>query len=118
MLRIAQELHCDREDRTARGRSVKYYNAALQALLDMSTPLVTQRWVAWAAVLLIYIIRVYFLEGFYIVTYALGIYNLNLFLGFLTPLHVDTEAEEPGLPSKNNEEFRPFIRRLPEFKFW
>jgi len=52
------------------------------------------------------------------VTYALGIYNLNLFLGFLTPLHVDTEADEPTLPSKANEEFRPFVRRLPEFKFW
>ena len=22
------------------------------------------------------------------------------------------------LPTKQNEEFRPFIRRLPEFKFW
>ena len=30
------------------------------------------------------------------------------------------EAEEdgPGLPTSQNEEFRPFIRRLPEFKFW
>ena len=25
---------------------------------------------------------------------------------------------EPGLPTSQNEEFRPFIRRLPEFKFW
>ncbi|MBN3323283.1 TS1R1 protein, partial [Atractosteus spatula] len=24
----------------------------------------------------------------------------------------------PSLPTKQNEEFRPFIRRLPEFKFW
>lgn len=24
----------------------------------------------------------------------------------------------PELPTKANEEFRPFIRRLPEFKFW
>merc|ERR1712032_831436 len=23
-----------------------------------------------------------------------------------------------GLPTSQNEEFRPFIRRLPEFKFW
>lgn len=26
--------------------------------------------------------------------------------------------EGPALPTKQNEEFRPFIRRLPEFKFW
>ena len=81
--------------------------------------MVTERWAGWGAMLLLYLIRVYFLEGFYIVTYALGIYNLNLLLGFLTPLHLDnTEADEPGLPSKANEECRPFIRRLPEFKFW
>ena len=24
----------------------------------------------------------------------------------------------PSLPTKNNEEFKPFMRRLPEFKFW
>lgn len=24
----------------------------------------------------------------------------------------------PELPTRANEEFRPFIRRLPEFKFW
>ena len=24
----------------------------------------------------------------------------------------------PSLPTKANEEFRPFMRRLPEFKFW
>lgn len=24
----------------------------------------------------------------------------------------------PELPTRSNEEFRPFVRRLPEFKFW
>jgi hypothetical protein len=86
--------------------------------LDKSTPHVTYRWAGWAALLLVYALRVVSIEGFYIVTYALGIYNLNLLLGFLTPLHVDADAEGPTLPSKSDEEFRPFVRRLPEFKFW
>ena len=33
----------------------------------------------------------------------------------------DTEMEDGSagsLPTKRDEEFRPFIRRLPEFKFW
>merc|ERR1712179_584668 len=33
----------------------------------------------------------------------------------------ELEADEDGpdmLPTSQNEEFRPFIRRLPEFKFW
>lgn len=60
-------------------------NQRLQHLLDKSTPHAHARWAAWAALLLLYILRVYLLAGFYIVTYGLGIYNLNLLLGFITP---------------------------------
>ena len=56
-----------------------------QRLLDASTPHVSRRWAALAALVLLYALRVWSLQGFYIVTYALGIYNLNLLLGFLTP---------------------------------
>lgn len=28
------------------------------------------------------------------------------------------DEDGPTLPSKGSEEFRPFMRRLPEFKFW
>jgi hypothetical protein len=57
----------------------------------------------------------------------LGIYLLNLFLAFLQPKFdpsneaIDSEMEDGAvgsLPTKQDEEFRPFIRRLPEFKFW
>lgn len=77
--------------------------------------------------------------------YALFIYLLNLFLAFLTPKFdpafesdlaaQDVEEGEPGLPTSSRasssglmssvfhpsqqsdqDEFRPFIRRLPEFK--
>lgn len=64
-----------------------------------------------------------------LVAYTLGIYLLNLFLAFLTPkfdpsLTQDEGLEDgdagasPSLPTKQDDEFRPFIRRLPEFKFW
>ncbi|KAI3431483.1 hypothetical protein D9Q98_004534 [Chlorella vulgaris] len=89
----------------------------LQVLLDKSTPHILYRWLALAAVVCMYGVRVFFLQGFYIVTYALGIYILNLLLGFLSP-QVNPELEGPTLPSKSDEEFRPFVRRLPEFKFW
>jgi hypothetical protein len=61
------------------------------------------------------------------VAYSLGIYLLNLFLAFLQPKFdpsneaIDNDMEDGaagGLPTKQDEEFRPFIRRLPEFKFW
>ena len=98
-------------------RLSKSLQTRLQYYLDKSTPHYTWRWLALAAVVLLYGVRVYFLKGFYIVTYALGIYNLNLLLGFLSP-QVDPELEGPSLPSRTTDEYRPFVRRLPEFKFW
>jgi hypothetical protein len=60
-----------------------------------------------------------------VVAYTLGIYLLNLFLAFISPkfdpsLEQDEGMEDgtSGLPTKEEDEFRPFVRRLPEFKFW
>ncbi|XP_052826724.1 protein RER1 [Octopus bimaculoides] len=103
-------------------RYFKRYCEIHQSLLDRATPHVTVRWVVALLLALFYCIRVYLLQGWYIVTYALGIYLLNLFIAFLTPKidpAIDDTAEDgPSLPTKVNEEFRPFMRRLPEFKFW
>jgi hypothetical protein len=92
-----------------------------QHLLDKSTPFVLHRWIAFAAIAFVYVVRVYFVQGFYIVSYALGIYILNLLIAFLSP-QVDPEfhdlSDGPTLPTRGSDEFRPFVRRLPEFKFW
>eukprot|EP00794_Sanderia_malayensis_P015173 gene15173-16732_t len=100
-----------------------------QKLLDDSVPFGMQRWLLLVVLLFAYVIRVYFLQGWYIVTYALGIYLLNLFIGFLSPridpamnddqdFYDDASDDGPSLPQKADEEFKPFIRKLPEFKFW
>uniref|UniRef100_A0A7C8ZST4 Protein RER1 n=1 Tax=Opuntia streptacantha TaxID=393608 RepID=A0A7C8ZST4_OPUST len=91
-----------------------------QFYLDKTTPHSVPRWVGTFVLAVLYFIRVYYVQGFYIITYALGIYILNLLIGFLSPL-VDPEVEPsdgPLLPTKGSDEFKPFIRRLPEFKFW
>lgn len=63
---------------------------------------------------------------------GLAIYLLNLLLAFLQPkfdpsLQDDLLADEieegatddgPTLPSQRDDEFRPFVRRLPEWQFW
>jgi hypothetical protein len=70
---------------------------------------------------MIYVLRVYYVQGFYVVSYGLGIYILNLLIGFLSP-KFDPELEVldggASLPTKGSDEFKPFIRRLPEFRFW
>ncbi|CAK9178504.1 unnamed protein product [Ilex paraguariensis] len=96
------------------------FSRAFQYYLDRSTPHPVERWVGTLVAMAIYVLRVYYLQGFYIVSYGLGIYILNLLIGFLSP-KIDPELEAldgASLPTKESDEFRPFIRRLPEFKFW
>lgn len=96
------------------------FSRAFQYYLDRSTPHTVGRWLGTLGVGVIYCLRVYYVQGFYIVTYGLGIYLLNLLIGFLSPM-VDPELEVsdgPALPTRGSDEFKPFIRRLPEFKFW
>ncbi|CAJ0567475.1 unnamed protein product, partial [Mesorhabditis spiculigera] len=94
-----------------------------QYYLDKLTPHTGVRWVLAVLTVFAFCLRIFYLQGFYIVTYALFIYYLNMLLLFLTPsidpaLELDDDEDGPMLPSRNNDEFRPFMRRLPEFKFW
>ncbi|KAK7310630.1 hypothetical protein RJT34_08245 [Clitoria ternatea] len=96
------------------------FSRLFQHYLDKSTPHTTYRWFGTLVIASIYVLRVFYIQGFYIVSYGLGIYLLNLLIGFLSPL-VDPEIEPsngPLLPTKGSDEFKPFVRRLPEFKFW
>ena len=115
----------------------KLYSLYYQPYLDRSVQYVTGRWVALGVLLFVFLARVVLAQGWYIICYALGIYLLNLFLLFLQPkfdpsleqeiqsqdIEVgNTDAGEGSSSShdngSNSDEFRPFIRRLPEFKFW
>jgi hypothetical protein len=89
-----------------------------QRLLDLSAPQIAARYVALGVALGIYALRVYLISGFYIISYALGIFLLNLFIGFLSPQEDPDAAEGFALPNAAGDEFKPFVRRLPEFKFW
>ncbi|RZB54419.1 RER1, partial [Asbolus verrucosus] len=94
-----------------------------QGVVDRTVPWQKTRWLSAFLLILVFMARVLYAQGWYIVTYALGIYHLNLFIAFLTPkidpaMDFDAEENGPELPTRANEEFRPFIRRLPEFKFW
>ena len=92
------------------------YERKLQQFLDASVPHTAARWAVFSAVVVLYTVRVMLLKGFYIVTYGIGIFNLNLVIGFLTPAF-DPDQDAPTLPT-TEQEFKPFVRRVPEFKFW
>jgi len=100
-----------------------------QVWLDRWTPHTMSRWIFTVAMIAAFLLRIVLKQGWYIVTYALAIYHLNLLLAFLTPkidpayaefeaAEAEAEGDDMALPTTKNDEFRPFIRRLPEFKFW
>lgn len=98
-----------------------------QIFMDKMTPHLAARWIFSGCVLIVFMMRVIFGGGWYVICYGLGIYYLNLLIDFLSPkIDPDFQATQddldpdsgPSLPTKVNDEFRPFIRRLPEYKFW
>lgn len=56
-----------------------------QYLLDKSSTHILYRWLGFCLSLYLYLLRVYLVNGWYIVTYGLGIYLLNQSIGFLSP---------------------------------
>lgn len=97
-----------------------------QHILDRVTPFVALRWIFNFLVLVIFFVRILIVQGYYIIAYGLGIFLLNQFILFLTPkqdpsallLDGDDNDDAPSLPTRSTDEFRPFMRRLPEYKFW
>mmetsp|Transcript_69910 Transcript_69910/g.145760 ORF Transcript_69910/g.145760 Transcript_69910/m.145760 type:complete len:195 (+) Transcript_69910:175-759(+) len=84
---------------------------------DSFAPHTGARWAATGVLFFLYCLRIYMVNGWYIVTYGLGIYILNLGIGFLSPAS-DPATDGTVLPTAEADEFKPFVRRLPEFKFW
>ena len=95
-----------------------YYNSIKDKIIVYKA----ERWGVIAILTIIYFIRMFRTKGYYALTYCIGIHFLNSFIGFISPLE---DPEEEGLnsgdsylPQKNNEEFRPFQRKVKEFSFW
>lgn len=61
------------------------FSRKYQYVMDKSSPHVLYRWILFAVVFLLYVTRVYFLNGWFIVSYGLGIYMLNQLIGFISP---------------------------------
>ena len=60
-------------------------------------------------------------NGYYALTYCIGIHFLNSFIGFISPLEDPEDnlnEENSFLPQRNNEEFKPFQRKVKEYQFW
>ncbi|ELP93159.1 protein RER1, putative [Entamoeba invadens IP1] len=87
------------------------------AFLDRVTPYTKTRWGIFVVTLLLFIYRMVHFHKYYIYAYTSGIYILFQFVAFLTPISID-DTGDPLLPDATGAEYRPFMRRLSEKKFW
>ncbi|CCH42789.1 putative membrane protein [Wickerhamomyces ciferrii] len=103
-------------------QQIQKLNVTYQRFLDQSTPHVKYRWSGFAVLFLTFFTRIVTAQGWYIICYGLGIYLLNLFLAFLQPKFdpsIEQELQDDSIEAgEMTQEFKPFIRRLSEFKFW
>ncbi|KAG1903279.1 retrieval of early ER protein Rer1 [Suillus fuscotomentosus] len=91
--------------------SFSKFQRQYQQTLDRWTPHVLQRWLATFCLLALFMLRIVLSQG----------------PKFDPSLEDDLLADEieeggdqsvPVLPSQRDDEFRPFVRRLPEWQFW
>ncbi|KAM0675913.1 retention in endoplasmic reticulum protein 1 [Gurleya vavrai] len=95
-----------------------------QIYLDRITPYKRERWIAFSLLIAIFILRIVFIQQFFLLTYCTFIYLLHSLIEFLTPKEenipdpFENFDDDVYIPQTIDDEFRPFIRRLPEFDFW
>lgn len=95
-----------------------------QTYLDRLAPRPDVRWGITALVFVFYCIRVWRKDAFHLISYCVGIYLLHATILFLTPKGenipdpFENIENDDYVPETIDNEFRPFIRNLPEFDFW
>jgi len=83
-----------------------------------------ERWVFTLLMIFLYAYRLYITQGYFVITYLLGLYLLDLFLGFISPQDeaedgdFDVEEDQSILPSRDTDEYKPFRRKVKEFDLW
>ena len=100
----------------------KKLNIYFNSIRDKMIAYKAIRWIIVGILFIIYFIRIFYIKGYYALTYCIGIHFLNSFIGFISPLddpeEEDLEEGDSHLPQNNNEEFRPFQRKVKEYTFW
>lgn len=91
---------------------------------DKLVPMYKERWLIFFICLITYFIRIIIIESHYLITYILSIYLLHALIGFCTPREesipdpFENFDDDVYIPQTIDDEFRPFLRRLPEYDFW
>ena len=112
--------HFMEEKTTQEKISIKKSEISLQieSFIYRLKPFVLYRWVSFAVITIIFLIRMFATHKYYYAGYIAGLYIVQCSVLFLSPkIDPDLHGNEV-LPGATDAEFKPFIRKLPEFVFW
>ena len=97
----------------------------LQIFLDKISFYPGRRWAAFGVALSIFLLRIYIKQGYAALAYVLGLYILQKVMLYLTPAEMPNIGEETDidmetfvLPTRENDEYKGFNRKLREMDFW
>jgi hypothetical protein len=90
----------------------------VEALILRTKPYLLYRWLVFVILAIVFLLRLILENRFYTIGYITGLYFVNCLVLFLSPkLDPDLYGRE-ALPTVGDGDYRPFVRKLPEFVFW
>lgn len=99
-------------------RYKKDFGRNFQRFMDMIVPYTIPRWSVFGVFLLLFYIRILYLEEFYVIAYGVSVHMLYLLILVITPMSdPDDHAEDVALPM-HEREHRPFVPKVGEFIVW
>jgi hypothetical protein len=94
------------------------FSMQLESLILKTKPYLLYRWLTAGGLYLLFILRMVFGHRYYTIGYVGGLYFLNCFILFVSP-KLDPELYSGDvLPTAGDGDYKPFVRKLPEFIFW
>ena len=121
------KLENQEEDKTMIDNAIYYAWRRLQSLIDRLAIYPCARWLIALIFFSVFVYRaaindgmVYATLGFHVLSYFLGLYMLDKFLGFISPKDEEDVLTYDGtvLPTREGEEFKPFKRAVKELDLW
>jgi hypothetical protein len=88
------------------------------ALLLRSKPYLLYRWLAFLALAVPFVLRMFFGRRFYTIGYIAGLYFVNCAVLLISPKLDPDQYPREALPAAGDGAPRPFVGKLPEFRFW
>jgi hypothetical protein len=94
------------------------FSMQLESLILKTKPYVLYRWLVSAGLYLLFFLRVFIGHRLYTIGYIVGLYFLNSLVLFVSPKLDPGLYKGDVLPTAGDGDYKPFVRKLPEFLFW